>query len=185
MMIKRIRHTAAIACAAALALPSSAAWAESDPLMQSDAAKLRKLEVMLMVTSLRCRSSAHDFRADYSQFSTTHSARLRTARADLTRGLAAQYGKNGSQRALDRLGVKMANAYGSGHPWMKCAELKREVQALSASQDHAQLVSTAHRLLAPTRPQAVAVAQSAPTTQTARIPYALSQQSRVELSSGN
>lgn len=174
-MTKDIRKAAALACAAAIALPATSALAENDPIIQSDAAKLRKLEVMLMVTSLRCRGGAHDFRGDYNRFSVIHSERLNTARANLKRGLAARYGGQGSKRALDRLGVKMANTYGSGHPWMGCAELKSEVQALGSVAERTELLSAASRLLAPARPQAIEVAEAVPTTQVARIPYAMSQ----------
>ena len=109
--------------------------------MTSDAVKLRKLEIMLMVTSLRFHNGVHDFRGELGQFSTMHSAKLCAAKVDLKRGFSAQYGSNGIKWALDRMGVKMANTYGSGHPWMNCAELEDEVQALCVQVEHGQLLS--------------------------------------------
>ncbi|MEP0191214.1 MAG: S-adenosyl-L-homocysteine hydrolase [Erythrobacter sp.] len=184
-MNKQIRTFAALAFAAAIALPSSAAIAESDPIMTSDAVKLRKLEVMLMVTSLRCRNGAHDFRGEYGQFSTMHRANLSAARADLKRGLNAQYGSNGTKRALDRMGVKMANTYGSGHPWLNCAELKDEVQALCIEVEHGQLLSAATRLLAPVRPQAAATEQAPSMQQQTHMPLSQTRRNWAEAASGD
>lgn len=140
----------AAACLAATMLTAgtgpAAAQAED---AASGAASLRKLDIMLMVTSLRCRSGDHDFQADYHAFAARHLESLNEASNQLRRSLVAYHGTKGSKRALDRIGVSMANAYGDGHPWMDCADLKQATRELSVAPDSAQLYDAAKRLLAP------------------------------------
>ncbi len=139
---------AACALATALTAGTAPAVAQTDG-ASSSAANIRKLDIMLMVTSLRCRTGAHDFQADYHAFAAKHLKSLNEASNELRRSLAANYGSKGSKRALDRIGVSMANTYGQGHPWMGCAELKQATQELSTAPDSAQLYDAAKRLLAP------------------------------------
>ncbi len=103
--------TAAASAAAILLTPVSAAAAAP-----SDAENLRRLDIMLMVTSLRCRLGADDFQPQYRQFTTNHIATLNHAARELEAGFVAQYGAKGAKRALDRVSVGMANQYGQGHP---------------------------------------------------------------------
>jgi hypothetical protein len=117
-----------------------------------EAHALRSLDIMLMVTALRCRSGPHDFQSDYHQFSATHLSHLNAASRTLKRTFVASYGERNPARALDRMGVKIANAYGGGHPWMSCAELQQVTRDLSNSVDKASLAQNARHLLSPTRP---------------------------------
>ena len=134
---------AAAASAAALLLtPVSAAAAPSE------AESLRRLDIMLMVTSLRCRMGADDFQPQYRQFTTNHIATLNGAAKELEAGFVAEYGAKGAKRALDRLSVSMANQYGQGHPWLECGELKEIASGLAASRDPAELKIVAVELLA-------------------------------------
>ena len=121
-----------------------------------DAHSLRSLDIMLMVTALRCRSSEHDFQSDYHAFSAAHITKLKAASRTLKRSFAASYGERNPNRALDRMGVKIANAYGGGHPWMSCAELQQEARELSRSADVASLARRARTLLSATRPPVTA-----------------------------
>jgi hypothetical protein len=135
-------------CAAVLAagmlLAGSPAAAQSNA---AAAEKVRRLDIMLMVTSLRCRFGADDFQADYADFSARHLDALNAAGRELTEQLSAQYGVQGATRALDRMSTSMANSYGMGHPTLGCAELKQATQQLSRAPDGV-LVAAADALLA-------------------------------------
>lgn len=129
--------------AAAALLAGTPAGAETE---LEKAQKLRQLDIMLMVTSLRCRFGADDFQADYQAFSKRHLSTLNAAARQLTTTLSAQYGARGAARALDRLSTRMANTYGMGHPRLDCAELKQITRRLTEQQSSA-LFAAADELL--------------------------------------
>ena len=129
--------------AAALVLAPTAASATSQD------EQVRRLDIMLMVTSLRCRMGADDFQPHYRKFSATHITALNSAARRLEGGLVAAHGKKGAKRALDRISVGMANEYGQGHPWLGCAELKEITDDLSKNSDPAVLAQAADELLGP------------------------------------
>ena len=134
---------ASLAAAAMLAgVPASANTLE-------DAEKLRKLDIMLMVTGLRCRTTADNFQADYGRFTTKHIKTLNAASATMKAQLAKRHGPSGAHRALDRVSVTMANQYGQGHPWLTCGQLKQVARNLTDAHGHAPLVAAADQLLAP------------------------------------
>ena len=114
----------------------------------SQAEKLRRMDIMLMVTSLRCRSGGDNFQADYGRFTTHHIVALNAASNSLKTELSGRYGAAGAPHALDRLSVTMANSYGQGHPWLNCAQLKQVVSSLVAMQGAAALQEAADQLLA-------------------------------------
>lgn len=143
-MGKLTKTLAGLAACAALASGSAV---QADPIV-SNAENIRKLNIMLMVTSLRCRSGEHDFQAEYQRFTTTHLANLNRAGGHLRRDLQARLGAKGSKRALDRIGVGIANSYGDGHPWMDCAELKNAVTILCEESGPQHLSVAASELLA-------------------------------------
>jgi hypothetical protein len=113
----------------------------------SNAEKVRRLDMMLMVTSLRCRTTPDNFQADYRSFTARQSAQLQKANADLRRQFAAQKGGPGANRELDRISTDMANRYGLGHPWMNCAQLGKVTRELAAGTGDALLAAAADRLL--------------------------------------
>jgi hypothetical protein len=139
-----IVKAAAAGLAACLMLASMPAAA--NPL--DDAEQLRRLDIMLMVTGLRCRTTADNFQADYSRFTTVHYATLNGAAATLRSNLAQRQGAAGADRALDKLSVTMANTYGQGHPWLDCGQLKQVTRDLAMAQGRAPLVEAANQLLA-------------------------------------
>ncbi len=112
------------------------------------AEKLRRLDIMLMVTGLRCRNTADNFQADYGQFTTNHIVELNAASATLKAQMATQFGAAGANRALDRLSVTMANTYGQGHPWLDCGQLKMVARNLAAVRGTDALAEAADQLLA-------------------------------------
>jgi hypothetical protein len=132
------------ALAAAALLAGSPAAAQSD--VQS-AEKIRRLDIMLMVTALRCRFGDDNFQADYEAFSARHLGTLNAAGQRLKQDLSARYGAQGAQRALDRLSTSMANSYGLGHPTMDCSQLKRTAHALAYDTPSTSLVAAADVLL--------------------------------------
>ena len=118
----------------------------------SEAEKLRRLDIMLMVTGLRCRTGADNFQADYGRFTTNHLAELNAASNTLKGDMSRRYGAAGANRALDRFSTTMANAYGNGHPWLSCGELKKVARNLAAARGPAPLVEAADQLLAESSP---------------------------------
>ncbi|ANY20422.1 hypothetical protein A6F68_01913 [Tsuneonella dongtanensis] len=113
-----------------------------------DAAKLRRLDIMLMVSSLRCRFGPDNFQADYSRFATNHSPTMGQAFRTMQADYVARMGPARAKKALDTVSVGMANQYGQGHPWLGCSELKAMTKDLAATQDRARLVAAADEVLA-------------------------------------
>ena len=122
--------------------------------MPSEAEQLRRLDIMLMVTSLRCRYGEDDFRPEYNAFTARHLATLNEAGRALQRGRGV--------RSLDTISTTMANRYGTGHPWLDCAQLRGVVQQLSETGDRRQLLAAANELLADGPRRADLVAAYAP-----------------------
>jgi len=112
-----------------------------------DAEKLRRLNIMLMVTGLRCRTTADDFQRDFQRFEAAHLADLNAANATLRAGLVKSHGAAGANRALDRISTAMANRYGQGHPTLNCGQLKMVTRTLAKMQGRAALVEAADQLL--------------------------------------
>lgn len=94
---------------------STTAQAACPPPAVITATKINILDVMLMVSSLRCRLTGVDFRGQYQRFREVRHAEL--AQAALT--LQQEMGAN----AYDRFVTWVANQYGGGVPGMGCVEL--------------------------------------------------------------
>lgn len=125
----------------------------------SGAEKLRRMDIMLMVTGLRCRTTADNFQADYGRFTTNHIAELNAASDELRAEIARTTGAAAATRALDRLSVTMANTYGQGHPWLTCRELKQVAVSLADVRGRATLEEAADQLLQPASPPRFAYAR--------------------------
>jgi hypothetical protein len=111
------------------------------------AEKLRRLDIMLMVTGLRCRNTADNFTAEYGQFTRNHMVELNHANAELRDDLGARVGAARANRELDRLSTEMANQYGQGHPWLSCADLRSVTRDLAEVRGTDTLVEAADQLL--------------------------------------
>ena len=127
-----------------LAAPAGASPVDS-------AEKIRKLDIMLMVTALRCRKGSDNFQADYERFSASHLAELNAASSTLKADLSKRQGATGAKRALDRISTGMANAYGNGHPWLDCAGLKQVARELASSKQPGVLLAAADEYLGSNR----------------------------------
>jgi hypothetical protein len=131
-------------CAAGSLLAGMPAAAKSE--VQA-ATQLRQLDMMLMVTSLRCRFGADDFRVDYDAFRKNHAAELKTASLLVLGDMTKRLGRNGAVSAYDRLSTGMANSYGMGHPRLGCAELKQATRSLASARGLHPLADAADGLL--------------------------------------
>jgi hypothetical protein len=137
--------------------------------MMTDAEKLERLDIMLLVTSLRCRSGEDDYQAEYTRFQTNHRQELTGANRQMHAVLMKRLGNVGAERELDRLNVEMANNYGNGHPTLGCHDLKIVTQSLADAAGAADLLAAAAQLLdtspaaAPTQMVTAAPTASAPT----------------------
>ena len=149
-----------VKCAAALAagalLAGSPAAAQGK---MGTAEKLRRLDIMLMVTSLRCRFGPDDFQADYAAFSARHLDTLNAAARRLDKQLRTGLGPQAAKRALDRMSVGIANSYGMGHPTLGCGELKQVAQGLVRESGETALVAAADVLLGSEANNSILLAQ--------------------------
>lgn len=140
------------ACLAAVAMVISVPAAAGTT---SRAEKLRRLDIMLMVTGLRCRNTADNFQPDYVRFTANHYTELNAAAAELRSEMAIRFGAAGANRALDKLSVQMANQYGQGHPWLDCYQLKQVTRSLAEMRGPLPLAEAADNLLEDNRRQLV------------------------------
>lgn len=123
------------------------------------AEKLRRMDIMLMVTGLRCRTTADNFQADYGRFTSNHIAELNAASDEMRAEIARSTGPAGAVKALDKLSVTMANTYGQGHPWLSCHDLKQVARNLADVRGRATLEEAADQLLQPASPPRFAYAR--------------------------
>lgn len=133
---------ASLAAIAMLATPNVAQAGTSD-----DAEALRKLDIMLMVTSLRCRKGPDNFQSDYQRFSSAHITELNAAARVLQADFVRRAGAQGAKKALDKISVGMANDYGNGHPWLGCGALREVTRNLAITRQPGQLAAAANELL--------------------------------------
>ena len=137
-----IKGFAACLAAAGLAVSVPAAAGGA-----GQAEKIRRLDIMLMVTGLRCRTTRDNFQHEYGRFTTNHIGELNAAARELRDDYAERFGAGKADRALDRLSVQMANQYGQGHPWLNCGQLKQVASTLADAQGLTPLVEAANDLL--------------------------------------
>ena len=110
------------------------------------AAKLRHLDVMLMVASLRCRMGADNFQADYEQFVDHNRGVLSAANHAMLDELAGHMGAARASAEMDKLSVMMANHYGNG-TGVGCHELRMVAQDLGSTREPAALADAAEVLV--------------------------------------
>jgi hypothetical protein len=124
-----LRKAALVAVVTALSVqPAQACWSSA----AQDAAKIKHLNTMLMVTALRCRNTADNFLPQYNRFVTKHNALIGSQNNVLKSHLAATHGAGGAMNALDRMSIGYANSYGNGHKAMDCRQLKALATKLSS-----------------------------------------------------
>jgi hypothetical protein len=130
-MTSFLRKAALAAVVAALSVqPAQACWTNA----AQDAAKIKHLNTMLMVTALRCRGTADNFLPQYNRFVAKHNALIGSQNTVLKGYLAQNFGPRGAEGALDRMSIGFANSYGTGHKDMSCHDLKQLASDLSTEQ---------------------------------------------------
>lgn len=112
------------------------------------AKQIRKLDMMLMATSLRCRFGADNFQSHYNQLRQSHQQNFKLAAERVLGDMTRKMGRKRAINAYDRMSTAMANEYGLGHPWLDCAELKAHTIALTKARGMAALQQSATDLLA-------------------------------------
>lgn len=103
-----------------LVQPAQACWTNA----AQDAAKIKHLNTMLMVTALRCRNTPDNFLPQYNRFVAKHNVLIGAQNLELRNHLSATYGPGEAEDALDRMSIGYANSYGTGHKAMNCRQLK-------------------------------------------------------------
>lgn len=125
----------------------------------ANAEKLRRLNIMLMVTSLRCRATADSFATEYNSFTTSHLSELNQANARIREEMALRLGPVRGAMELDRQMTVTANAYGQGHPWLSCRDLKIATRDLARAQGADTLLEAADQLVGEERSSELALAR--------------------------
>jgi hypothetical protein len=127
-MGKIFKSTLAAAVLAALPVTSAqaACWGEH----AINAAKIRDMETMLMVSALRCRSSDPTILPAYNAFIRSSRVALTQVNDTLRRQFADQGGLNG----YDRYVTSIANRYGAGAEGLSCVDM---ASILSAAKSEA------------------------------------------------
>lgn len=116
--------TRVAALLAAVALPSAAqaqCWSEASV----TAAKIRDMETMLMVASLRCRAGNPEMLAAYNAFV----VQSRAALTQVNDQLRAHFG---GLSAYDSYVTSVANRYGGGAAGLTCLDMASILSAASA-----------------------------------------------------
>ena len=124
------------------AQPAQACWSDSE----AKAASVANLNMMMMVTALRCRNGQHNFLADYNRFVRLNNPVIGANNAHVKARFARIVGGQGAERAMDKFTISLANHYGIGHESMGCAELKLLASELgSKTHDRLSLADIAER----------------------------------------
>jgi hypothetical protein len=121
--------------------PAQACWSDSE----ANAASVANLNMMMMVTALRCRNGPDNFLAEYNQFVKTNNATLGAQNALIKSRFARMNGAAAAEGAMDRFTIGLANRYGGGTIDKGCSELKVIAGNLaSKGRDAASLIAIAN-----------------------------------------
>jgi hypothetical protein len=112
----------------------------------AQAASIRHLDAMLMVTALRCRTGRDNFLFEYNAFVTANNTVLGSQNAVLKRHFAKIAGAKSAENAADHFTIQLSNRYGSGNENMNCHQLKQLAGTLaSRSHEARELADVADR----------------------------------------
>lgn len=127
-MIRTGKVAALCALAATMmAGQAQACWTSAE----QDAAKVANLNMMMMVSALRCRKGPSDFLADYNRFVKINNPLIGSQNAAVRSHFARIGGNGNADAAMDKFIIGIANSYGGGHDRLGCGELKMVAQDLS------------------------------------------------------
>ncbi len=141
------RAVAAIA-SISIASPSAACWTKAE----ADAAKVANLNMMMMVTALRCRKGPDDFLHDYNSFVKNNNHVIGVQNGEVRAHFVRINGSSGADAAMDKFVIGIANSYGSGHASLDCKALKQIAATLATpGQSAASLLRIANDVVIDTR----------------------------------
>jgi hypothetical protein len=118
-----------IVTAALATKPAQACWNAAE----QDAAKISSLNMLLMVSALRCRNGADNFLPEYNAFVKSNNSVLGSQNGLIRQQFSRSLGASRAELAADQLTVGFANHYGAGHETMGCSELKALTTDVSLS----------------------------------------------------
>lgn len=141
-----MKRTALCMALAAMAIgqPVMAATCWNDS--ATEAVQVKQFDIMLMVSTLRCRGKGMDFSADYNQFVINKRLVLRAMGDEIVRQFNRDMGGKAAFNAYDHLTVVMANKYGNGVDGADCGDIRAliaDANSVPASRD--SLVGLAQR----------------------------------------
>ncbi len=110
-----------------IASPAQSCWTNAE----QDAAKVANLNMMMMVSALRCRKGPDDFLAEYNRFVKNNNPVIGSQNATVRSHFARINGNGNADAAMDKFIIGIANSYGGGHDRLGCNELKQVAQDLS------------------------------------------------------
>lgn len=112
---------AALALAATMtANPVQACWTNAE----AEAADVANLNMMMMVSALRCRMGQDNFLDEYNRFVVQNNPLIGAQNAKMKAHFARINGAGAAEGAMDRFVIGIANNYGGGHESMGCTQLK-------------------------------------------------------------
>lgn len=110
----------------------------------ASAARVRDLQTMLMVASLRCRNSGADVLAQYNRFVTANRSAIVAINATLKAHFSRAHGPAEGQRRYDRFTTALANHYGAGAGGSGgCAEMAELAAEAASSGSAVRLIALA------------------------------------------
>jgi hypothetical protein len=123
---------AVVALAATMAAsPAQACWTNAE----RDAAQVANLNMMMMVTALRCRGGKDNFLNEYNRFVKSNNPVLGAQNAAVRGHFARLHGHKAADSAMDKYIIALANNYGGGHEGKGCGQLK-EIAGQLAHKGH-------------------------------------------------
>lgn len=125
----RMKKCASVIMLASMAIahPAQACWTSAE----EDSAKVANLNMMMMVTALRCRKGPDDFLGEYNAFVKNNNRVIGAQNSAVRSHFARIGGAGNADAAMDKFVIGLANSYGGGHPNMGCADLKRVAKDMS------------------------------------------------------
>ena len=111
---------AALALAATVvADPAQACWTDAE----TDAATVANLNMMMMVSALRCRNGPDNFLAEYNRFVSLNNTIIGAQNATVRGHFSRTEGVGRAEASMDHFVIDIANNYGGGHETLNCAQL--------------------------------------------------------------
>lgn len=132
---------------AVLAATTSPAHAGCWQSEAADQARVRQLDVLLMVSALRCEHGDVPFLEGYNRFVAANRDVIASANDGMRRHFAASMSQAAALNAYDAMVVRMANQFGDGHGLPDCASMAAITDSLADGETTASLASLSAELV--------------------------------------